>query len=57
MAEATPTPGCTGFCFTLIRLPLPPLTLRLREVKMEQAKEISQAWQEALETYGEREEE
>jgi len=24
---------------------------------MEQAKEISQAWQEALETYGEREEE
>lgn len=41
----------------MIRLPLPPLTLRLREVKMEQAKKISQAWQEALETYGEREEE
>ncbi|WP_279232236.1 hypothetical protein [Thermus albus] len=41
----------------MARFGLPPLTLRLREVKMEQAKEISQAWQEALETYGEREEE
>ena len=41
----------------MMRLPLLPFTLRLREVKMEQAKEISQAWQEALETYGEREEE
>ncbi len=48
---------CTGFPFTLGRLGLRFPTLRLREVKMEQAKEISQAWQEALETYGEREEE
>ncbi|WP_277621078.1 hypothetical protein [Thermus arciformis] len=32
-------------------------TLSLRRSSMEQAKEISQAWQEALETYGEREEE
>ena len=50
-------PGCTGVSFTLLPLVSLAFTLRLREVKMEQAKEISQAWQEALETYGEREEE
>jgi hypothetical protein len=31
--------------------------LKTRRETMEQAKEISRAWQEALETYGEREEE
>ncbi|MEN2982855.1 MAG: hypothetical protein ABDH20_10170 [Thermus sp.] len=41
------------------KTPVSPLAWRLRRSTMgqEQAKEISQAWKEALETYGEREEE